>query len=83
MKKILNIDVKNEIGPFDYSPDLERNFREVWTNNADALSQIYTKSNALKTDFTRLGKRTLKGFLEDGYNSVKRYVQNNFLDYER
>lgn len=25
----------------------------------------------------------MRGFLDDGYNSVKRYVYNNFMDYER
>jgi len=38
-------------------------FRFIWTENANAISNIYTKSNALKTDFTKLGKRTLTGVL--------------------
>lgn len=44
---------------------------------------LYTKANAQKTDFTRTGKRTFKGMLNDGVNAVQRYVQNHFLDYER
>lgn len=31
---------------------------------------MYTGTNALKTDFTRTGKRTIKGAIDDGVNSV-------------
>jgi hypothetical protein len=34
----------------------------------------------LKTDFTRTGKRSTMGALNDGYNSVARYFINNFGD---
>ena len=34
----------------------------------------------MKTDFTRTGKRTQRGNLEDGYKSVTRYIKNNFFD---
>ncbi|CDW87718.1 phosphatidylinositide phosphatase sac1-like [Stylonychia lemnae] len=67
------------IQPFEkFYPSLEDSFREAWTNNADALSILYSGTPALKTDFTRTGKRTLKGALNDGKNSVKRYYINNF-----
>lgn len=59
---------------------LEEVFREGWTDNADVLSYLYTGTPALKTDFTRTGKRTYKGALNDGINSVTRYYINNFLD---
>jgi len=55
-------------------------FRNIWTDNADRLSICYTGTPALKTDFTRTGKRTIKGALDDGYNSVARYFINNFGD---
>lgn len=63
--------------PFD---ELERTFKRVWGNNADAISLFYAGTGALKTDFTRTGKRTKKGALMDGYNSCVRYVMNNFMD---
>jgi len=70
-----------ELGAFQKLPDeLEKPFREIWTRNADVLSILYTGTNALKTDFTRTGKRTKKGALEDGKNSLTRYVKNNFYD---
>lgn len=34
----------------------------------------------MKTDFTRTGKRTHKGAIDDGVNSVTRYFINNFND---
>jgi hypothetical protein len=34
----------------------------------------------LKTDFTRTGKRTTLGLLNDGINAIQRYIVNNFYD---
>jgi len=55
-------------------------YRDAWTNNADAMSMLYTGTPALKTDFTRTGKRTYKGAMNDGYHSLLRYFINNFTD---
>ena len=52
----------------------------VWGNNADAISILYAGTGALKTDFTRTGKRTKKGLVMDGWKSCVRYVLNNFYD---
>ena len=60
--------------------DLEEAFREFWTDNADRLSLLYTGTGALKTDFTRFGKRMYSGAIEDGKRSVIRYVLNTFYD---
>lgn len=65
-----------------FSSDFERIFRDLWTDNGNVLSLLYSGTPALKTDFTRLGKRTWRGMLDDGKNSVMRYFINNFLDYE-
>ena len=53
---------------------------EVWGNNADSISLLYAGTGALKTDFTRTGKRTMEGVLRDGWNSCLRYILNNFQD---
>ncbi|GIY70231.1 phosphatidylinositol-3-phosphatase SAC1 [Caerostris darwini] len=37
-------------------------------------------TGALKTDFTRTGKRGKQGLMKDGVNSVVRYFKNNFSD---
>ncbi|GAA6083858.1 phosphatidylinositol-3-phosphatase SAC1-B isoform X1, partial [Tachysurus ichikawai] len=40
----------------------------------------YAGTGALKTDFTRTGKRTQWGLVMDGWNSMIRYYKNNFSD---
>jgi hypothetical protein len=57
--------------------------RLVWADNADAISRLYAGTPALKGDFTRTGKRTRKGALDDGMNSLQRYYLNNFIDADR
>jgi hypothetical protein len=54
--------------------------RLVWADNADAISSLYAGTPALKGDFTRTGKRTKLGALDDGMNSLQRFYLNNFLD---
>ena len=44
------------------------------------MSIFYTGTGALKTDFTKTGKRTIFGAINDGKNAVQRYVLNNFYD---
>ncbi|KAJ5145062.1 hypothetical protein N7448_002454 [Penicillium atrosanguineum] len=60
--------------------DFEDLFRNIWADNADVVSKSYSGTGALKTDFTRTGKRTRAGALQDLRNSITRYVRNNFLD---
>lgn len=49
----------------------EARFKHVWADNADAMSLRYTGVGALKTDFTRSGKRSGKGIAQDAIKSVK------------
>lgn len=58
----------------------EKLFKSVWADNADLVSIQYSGTGALKTDFTRTGKRTRLGLLKDGINSMTRYYKNNFGD---
>lgn len=55
-------------------------FRNIWADNADVVSRSYSGTGALKTDFTRTGERTKAGMLQDGNNSLTRYIRNNFMD---
>lgn len=59
---------------------LESLYKNLWADNADAISTQYSGTGALKTDITRTGKRTLRGLVSDGANSCMRYVKNNFYD---
>eukprot|EP00003_Mantamonas_plastica_P019929 TRINITY_DN322_c0_g1_i4.p1 TRINITY_DN322_c0_g1~~TRINITY_DN322_c0_g1_i4.p1 ORF type:complete len:622 (+),score=179.64 TRINITY_DN322_c0_g1_i4:57-1868(+) len=66
--------------PIDWNDDFEVVYRNVWADNADACSIQYSGTPALKTDFTRTGKRTIAGALQDGKNSLMRYFLNNYYD---
>lgn len=61
----------------------ELSHRTLWADNADAISRLYAGTAALKGDFTRTGRRTKKGALDDGVNSLTRYYLNNFADVDR
>ena len=52
----------------------------MWADHADLIAKAYSGSGALKSDFTRTGKRTKAGALDDGYKSILRYLKNNFFD---
>ena len=52
----------------------------MWADHANVISRLYSGTGALKTDFTRTGKRTKRGLLQDGWRSVKRYFINNLAD---
>jgi len=62
------------------SVELEFIYKNLWADNADAVSTQYSGTGALKTDITRTGKRTVRGLANDGINSCMRYVKNNFYD---
>lgn len=58
----------------------EDRFKHVWGDNADAVSKQYSGTGALKTDFTRTGKRSTTGVIGDGVKSVMRMYYKNFVD---
>ncbi|KAJ1355921.1 hypothetical protein KIN20_013511 [Parelaphostrongylus tenuis] len=61
-------------------PELETSFKHLWADNGDECSRQYAGTGALKADFTRLGRRTYVGVLNDCINAVTRYFRNNFAD---
>lgn len=52
----------------------------MWADHADIISIQYSGTGALKTDFTRTGKRTYNGMFRDLKNSLLRYYKNNLRD---
>lgn len=60
--------------------DLFQRYNTLWADHGDAISQIYTGTNALKSSFTRSGKMGLAGALSDVTKSVSRIYINNFMD---
>ncbi|SAM07212.1 hypothetical protein [Absidia glauca] len=65
------------------NPTFTSVFNSAWVDNADGLSLSYSGTGALKTDYTRDGKRTVKGALNDLNNSIWRYIKNNYWDGSR
>ncbi|EDV25949.1 uncharacterized protein TRIADDRAFT_24656, partial [Trichoplax adhaerens] len=55
-------------------------YMNAWADNANTVSTQYSGTGALKTDFTRTGKRTVAGAFNDFVNSATRYYKNNFTD---
>lgn len=63
--------------------DFDSAFKHTWADHADALSAVYAGSGALKTDYTRTGRRSKAGTFRDLVMSARRYAYNNFLDGKR
>lgn len=59
---------------------VEAKFKIMWANHGDDISNQYAGTGALKSGFTRTGKRTYGGLLDDGIKSLSRYYLNNFTD---
>lgn len=59
---------------------VEAKFKILWANHGDDISQQYAGTGALKSGFTRTGKRTMGGMIDDGIKSLTRYYLNNFCD---
>lgn len=55
-------------------------FSDIWADNGDEISRIYTGTGALKSGFTRTGKRTIAGLMDDAKKSATRFYMNNFQD---
>lgn len=58
----------------------EKKFKWMWADHGDDISRQYAGTGALKSGFTRTGKRTYWGLLDDGIKSGVRYYLNNFSD---
>ncbi|EIM83491.1 uncharacterized protein STEHIDRAFT_149001 [Stereum hirsutum FP-91666 SS1] len=84
-KWTLNLQLKTvgillENDSVDNHEELNTHLREMWSEHADLISKAYAGTGALKTDFTRTGKRTRAGAFDDFKKSALRYLKNNFFD---
>jgi len=61
-------------------PEFEMKFRTLWADHGDEISRHYAGTGAMKSAFTRTGKRDLAGLVDDGTKSMSRYFLNNFRD---
>lgn len=83
--QLQNIDIKlehNNKFPFYYFQNIydEMLYRQMWINNANLISIIYSGAGALINDLTKNGKRTIRGLCQDIYYVLLRYINNNFVD---
>jgi hypothetical protein len=79
----LNISVKKTYTGkiFDiFRKTFESEFRNIWTNHGDVLSNCYSGTGAQKSDFSKTGKRTYYGVVSDLFKSIKRFFVNNIND---
>jgi hypothetical protein len=60
-------------------PQFQGLYQNIWADNADACSTQYAGTGALKTDYTRTGKRTKWGLLMDGKKLGGSVLQKQFL----
>lgn len=77
---VAKIILKKQLDEVGITDDWDADFRNQWTDNADAISCQYAGTPALKTDYTRTGKRTFQGMIDDGKNAVVRYYVNTCTD---
>ncbi|PRP87424.1 phosphatidylinositide phosphatase SAC1 [Planoprotostelium fungivorum] len=79
-RQLIQLGIIQPTDDFKRYDGFEKTFKNIWANNGDAMSVQYTGTGALKADYTRTGKRSFRGNIDDGINSLKRYYLNNFSD---
>lgn len=81
--KVMDLFVRNYLGDTHSQralADLRGCLNEIWADNGDQLSIIYTGSGALKSSLTRTGQYTVRGFMSDVKKSAKRLYSGQFSD---
>lgn len=79
-RQLVRLGILHEGQKIEDQISFEAVFKNVWADNADVCSIQYAGTGALKTDYTRTGKRSIIGLMKDGWNSLIRYYKNNFSD---
>ncbi|CAL1696347.1 unnamed protein product [Somion occarium] len=79
-RQLQALGILQENDTIDNYEDISKDFREMWADHANLISLAYAGTGALKTEYTRTGKLTAMGQVEDGYKSVMRWLKNNFFD---
>lgn len=64
-KEFESADVVATGSTWEDNAPLLTSYQNLWADNADAVSVAYSGTGALKTDFTRTGKRTRLGAFND------------------
>lgn len=57
-------------------------FRQLWANNGDSISKIYTGTGATTSSTTRKGNNSgITSILDHGVKTISRFYLNNFDDF--
>ncbi|KAI8894882.1 SacI homology domain-containing protein [Globomyces pollinis-pini] len=80
--KMFTANMSLRLNEYD-SASLLAAFNNLWADNGDWLSRIYAGTGALKSSYTRNGKSTVFGLLNDAAKSVNRFYVSNFQDKSR
>lgn len=59
------------------------NFKKIWTENGNFLSQFYSGTSAHKNELTSKGKRSIQGIVGDLVITATRAVHGNLTDYQK
>ncbi|KAH9410911.1 SacI protein [Ordospora pajunii] len=60
-----------------------KRMQECWSENGNALSNLYTGSDAMKGDLALQGKRSLMGYMDDIIISATRLINGRFIDRQK
>jgi hypothetical protein len=71
MEKEGDANMLNEIMPL---------FNNMWADNADLISRIYSGTISISSNITRFGKQNFKDKISNGLISMKRFIKNNISD---
>uniref|UniRef100_A0AAF5DDA8 Phosphatidylinositol-3-phosphatase SAC1 n=1 Tax=Strongyloides stercoralis TaxID=6248 RepID=A0AAF5DDA8_STRER len=78
--QLIGHEIVDDISMIKHNEEFMFAFKNIWADNGDECSRQYAGTGALKADFTRIGKRTVNGAINDGINAISRYFRNNFCD---
>ena len=56
------------------------NLKNAWADNGDMISKHYTGTGSTQTNVTRTGKRDLKGMMDHGLKTCRRFYQQYVED---
>ena len=59
-------------------PNEDAALRDVWAENGDELCRWYAGSRAMKSSYTRTGRISVLGLMDDATKGVGRYFRNCF-----
>jgi phosphatidylinositol 4-phosphatase len=65
------------------SEEIMKVMQRCWAENGDSLSNLYTGSDAMKSELALKGRRSLFGYVDDLFISATRLINGNFSDRQK